>query len=185
MEPDGLTAYRRKIRKGGVGRRLFHATILAGRAFAVDSGLHVLLMKPLQPASFSKTCDGWRNERSYASGDGRDEVAHLEVDVPGLSATDSPLALDNDNGDTIDAALAGLLDLVFDFLNILVGIQVRNGLMIVTVSVSIPRDRRATRHTSSLLIRHDASAISLRILMFETSLWSMMRAWKRLEITAC
>ena len=35
---------------------MFQATILAERAFAVDSGLHVLLMNPLQPASFLKIC---------------------------------------------------------------------------------------------------------------------------------
>ena len=34
----------------------FHATILAERAFAVDSGLHVLLMNPLHVASFLKIC---------------------------------------------------------------------------------------------------------------------------------
>ena len=33
-----------------------HATIFAERAFAVDSGLHVLLMNPLQLASFLKIC---------------------------------------------------------------------------------------------------------------------------------
>jgi len=39
--------------------------------------------------------------------------------------------------------------------------------------------------TSFSLIRHDASAILLRILMFEISLWSIMMAWNRLEITVC
>lgn len=49
----------------------------------------------------------------------------------------------------------------------------------------------ATRHvrfverTSFLPIRHDASAILLRILMFEISLRSMVMAWKRLEMTVC
>ena len=41
---------------GRVTRGSFHATIFAERAFAVASGVDVLLMKLLQLASFLKIC---------------------------------------------------------------------------------------------------------------------------------
>lgn len=47
------------------------------------------------------------------------------------------------------------------------------------------RHVKFVERTSLLLIRHDASAILLRIVMFEISLWSMVMAWKRLEMTVC
>ena len=56
MELSPLSRHARTAIRGvGVGQKLFQAMTFAERAFAVDSGLQVLLMKPLQLASFLKT----------------------------------------------------------------------------------------------------------------------------------
>ena len=57
--------------------------------------------------------------------------------------------------------------------------------LVMSGSGTTGKEAKSVGPTSSLLIKHDASAISLRILMFETSLRSMIRAWKRLEMTIC
>lgn len=44
----------------------------------------------------------------------------LGVDVPGLSTSDGPLAVDDKDGDSTNATLPGFLDLIFDYLSILV-----------------------------------------------------------------
>lgn len=48
------------------------------------------------------------------------ETIHLQVDVPGLSATDGPLSIDDDDGNPTDATLAGFFDLVFNRLTVFV-----------------------------------------------------------------
>lgn len=57
--------------------------------------------------------------------------------------------------------------------------------VVVGGSGATRKEAKLVGPTSSLLIKHDASAISLRILTFETSLLSMMRAWKRFVMTVC
>ena len=56
------------------------------------------------------------------------EIAYLEVNVLGLSATNGPLPIDNENGDPADAPLADTLDLIFDGLSVLVRGEVCDGL---------------------------------------------------------
>lgn len=108
--------------------------IFAERALAVDSGLHVLLINPLQLASFSKTCvmSCTEGDSSHVSRDwfwdGNAEEIHLKVDVPGLTTTDGPLSLDDNNRNSANATLAGLLDLIFDCLDILIRVEVCDGL---------------------------------------------------------
>ena len=58
-------------------------------------------------------------ERKLAQ-DGIAEITYLQVDVPGLSASNSPLSVDDDNGDPTDATLAGYFDLIFNRLSVLV-----------------------------------------------------------------
>lgn len=56
------------------------------------------------------------------------KVIHLEIDVPGLSASNGPLAVDDNDGDATDATLAGCFDLIVDSLGVLVRIEVCDGL---------------------------------------------------------
>lgn len=111
------------------------------------------------------------------------KIIHLEIDVPCLSATNGPLAVDDKDGDATDATLAGCFDLIVDRLGVLVRVEVCDGLG--QWMSQAPLRRKLAGRTSSLLIRHDASAISLSISMLEISLWSVVRALKRLEITVC
>jgi len=55
-------------------------------------------------------------------------IIHLQVDVPGLAATNGPLAIDNDDRHSADTTLAGFLDLIFDFLDVRVRSEVCDGL---------------------------------------------------------
>lgn len=55
-------------------------------------------------------------------------ITHLQVDVPGLSATNGPFSIDNDDWDSTDTTFAGFLDLIFDFLGVRVRVEVSNGL---------------------------------------------------------
>lgn len=59
---------------------------------------------------------------------GSAEIIHLEIDVPGLSTTNRPSPLDDNDGDSTDATLAGFFDLILDCLGVLVRFEVRNGL---------------------------------------------------------
>ena len=52
------------------------------------------------------------------------EIIHLEIDGPGLTATNSPLPIDDEDGDSTNATLAGFLDLVFDRLSVRVRIEI-------------------------------------------------------------
>lgn len=54
----------------------------------------------------------------------------LKVDVPGLTATDGPLSLDDNNRNSANTTFAGLLNLIFDCLDILVRLEVCNGLIL-------------------------------------------------------
>jgi hypothetical protein len=53
---------------------------------------------------------------------------NLNVDVPGLAATNGPLALDDQDGNPGDPTAAGFLDLIVDRLNIFVWFEVCDGL---------------------------------------------------------
>lgn len=59
---------------------------------------------------------------------GNTETIHLKVDVPSLTATDGPLSLYDDDGNSGDATLAGLLDLIFDCLDVFVRLEIFNSL---------------------------------------------------------
>lgn len=61
--------------------------------------------------------------------DGSVKVIHLEVDVPRLSTGDSPFSFDDEDGDSTDTTLAGFLDLVFNRLDVLVRIEIGDGLV--------------------------------------------------------
>jgi len=56
------------------------------------------------------------------------KIIHLEIDVPCLSATNGPLAVDDKDGDATDATLAGCFDLIVDRLGVLVRVEVCDGL---------------------------------------------------------
>jgi hypothetical protein len=62
---------------------------------------------------------------------------HLEIDIPGLSAINGPLSVDDEDGDATDTTLAQLLDLIVDRLSVLVRIDVCDGLGIVEGSGAI------------------------------------------------
>jgi len=56
------------------------------------------------------------------------EIIYLEIDIPRLSATNGPLAVDDKDWDATDATLAGCFDLIVDRLGVLVRVEVCDGL---------------------------------------------------------
>lgn len=56
------------------------------------------------------------------------EITHLEVHVPGLSTGNGPLPFDYEYRNSGDAALTSSFNLVFDRLDIFVGVEVCGGL---------------------------------------------------------
>ena len=70
----------------------------------------------------------WITRERRVINDRRCEMVHLQVHVPGLSTTDGPLALDDDDWYSADATLASFPDLIFYFLDVLVRGEVCGGL---------------------------------------------------------
>ena len=107
--------------------RPLHTTIFAERALAVDSGLHVLSMNPLQFAIFLKICvvrKSFDTCQPGAVGNKCAEIIHLKVDVPSLSAAYEPLSLDDEHGDSADTTLSGCINLIVDRLNVFIRVKV-------------------------------------------------------------